>query len=182
MPPSKPRRPPRVIPPSLHAAVRARLREVDPTTGQPYTQRAVAAWLRSEHGVRASRMSVCRLEAAASARGDELIVRALREEMRDAVEPAKRVLSRAVRHLGALILEETDVAKVATGVRAVTGALDTVAKLGGVAAPVSVDVTSGGQPLADAHAHLAAALARLAQEPDAGAAGDATRDAATGDG
>ena len=56
------------------------------------------------------------------------------------------------------------------------------AEVTGAKRPQRVDVTSGGQPLADAHAHLAAALARLAQEPDAGAAGDATRDAATGDG
>lgn len=47
------------------------------------------------------------------------------------------------------------------------------AEVTGVKSPQRLDVTTGGQPLPDAHAALAAAVARLAQEPGAGGEGEA---------
>lgn len=151
----------------------ARAREVDPATGRPPTQRELAAWLGTEHDVHVSRMAVCRALAAADEKGDALIVTALREELRDAVGPAKRALMRAVKKLDDVLQTEKKPEALASGVRALSTALNTLGKLGGVAAPLSVDVTSGGQPLPDAHAALAAAVARLAAEPGAGGAGEA---------
>lgn len=163
----------RTIPAELHAAIVARSRETDPVTGKPFTYVGIAAWLNTEHGVHASRMAVCRVLAGAHERGEELIVAALREELRDAVAPAKRALLRAVKRLDDQLLTETRTDRLASGVRALSTALGTFAKLGGVAAPVTVDLTSGGQPLPDAHAALAAAVARLAQEPGADGPGEA---------
>lgn len=134
--------------------------------GRARTQEDGAAWLAEAHGVRVSRMAVTRLVAARHERGEALVVEALRAEMRDAVEPAKDALRRGVKKLDELIRTEDDTGKAAQGVRALVAALDVAAKLGGVAAPLAVDVTSGGQPLPDAYAELAASLARLAQEPD----------------
>ncbi len=163
----------RKIPQALVAAVVARAREVDPATGRPPTQRELAAWLTTVHNVKASRMAVCRALAAADEKGDALIVTALREELRDAVLPAKRTLMRAVRQLDDALQNEKKTEALASGVRALSTALNTLGRLGGVAAPLSVDVTSGGQPLPDAHAALTAAVARLAQEPGADAADEA---------
>lgn len=47
------------------------------------------------------------------------------------------------------------------------------AEVTGAKSPQRVDLTTGGQPLPDAHAALAAAVARLAQEPGAGGPGEA---------
>lgn len=163
----------RTIPAELHAAVVTRSRENDPATGKPFTYVGIAAWLNTEHGVQASRMAVCRVLAGVHERGEELIVAALRDELRDAVGPAKRALTQAVKRLDEQLKTETKTERLASGVRALSTALGTLAKLGGVAAPVTVDLTSGGQPLPDAHAALAAAVARLAAEPGAGGAGEA---------
>lgn len=51
------------------------------------------------------------------------------------------------------------------------------AEVTGVKAPQKVDVTSGGQPLPDARALLAASLARLAAEPAPGGSGPPAGDA-----
>jgi len=132
------------IPAHLHAPLLAWLRA--PAT-PPRTYRAAIAWLAETHEVKATRMAVCRVVAAAEKRGDALIVAALREELRDAVEPTKAATMRGVRTVDALLRSEDDTAKAAAGLRALTGALETLAKLGGVAAPITVDLTSGGQTL-----------------------------------
>lgn len=157
-----------VIPLHLRRAVLARLEETNPETGQPYTHREVSAWLATEHGVKAGRMSVTRLRASVLKAGEQLIVTALREELRDAVQPAKVRLVKASKRLADQIDGEQNVAKLAAGVRALTAALDSLTKLSGVANPIALDLTSGGKPLADPYAQLAAAVARLAQEPDPG--------------
>lgn len=165
--PEKPR-PSRTIPTTLHRDVVQRLATADPETGRPYTARAVAAWLGSEHGVRCSHMAVLRVQAAAAERGEQLIVAALREELRDAVAPVATRLLRATKRLDASLRKETSAPKLAAGVRSLTSALDTLAKLSGVAKPIAFDLTSGGQPLPDAYAQLAAAVARLRAEPAPG--------------
>ncbi len=172
----------RIIPASLHAATLAQLAAQNPETGKPFTSREVAAWLFAEHQVKCSHMAVLRLFAAADAQGEQRIVAALREEVRDAVQPALKRLVRGCKALDGAIAGEKNAAKIAAGVRALTGALDSVAKLGGVAAPVKIDVTSGGQALPDAHALLAARLASLSQEPDALGAGLAPGESPTRNG
>lgn len=176
------RRVSRVIPPDLHAAVLERLRQNDPTTGKLYGYRAVASWLEAEHQVVCSHMAVARLHAAASEDGERLLVAALREDLRDMVAPMRADLARGVKALREALKTETNTQKIAAGVRALTGALDTVSKLSGVAKPISVDVTSGGQSLPDAYGLLAASLTRLAQEPDAPGAGEAPEEPPAGDG
>jgi hypothetical protein len=138
----------RSIPPNLHAEVIAKLSAQDPATGKVYTSRAVAAWLRTAHDVRCSHHAVLRVEAAASERGEQILVAALREELRDAVGPAKASVNKARRRLDELLATETDPAKVARGLSALTGALDAFTKLSGVAAPAKIDVTTGGGPVA----------------------------------
>lgn len=123
------------------------LRTNDPDTGKPHTARAVSAWLLTEHGLRVSHMTVLRLQAALDERGDKLIVAALREELRDAVAPAKRRLVAASERLAVLCATEKNTQKLAAGVRALTAVLHEVSELGGVAAPLKVDVTSDGKPV-----------------------------------
>lgn len=161
-------RPSRTIPTALHREVVQRLAESDPATGRPYTARAVAAWLNTEHGLKCSHMAVLRVQAAAAERGEQLIVAALREELRDAVAPVATRLLRNTKRLDAALRRENNPSKLAAGVRSLTSALDTLAKLSGVAKPIAFDLTSGGQPLPDAYAQLAAAVARLRAEPAAG--------------
>lgn len=171
----------RSIPAELHAPLLAWLRAAHPD-GRPRGYREAVVWLAETHNVRATRMAVCRVVADAEERGEALVIAALREELRDAVEPAKEALRRGIRKLDQLLRTEDDTGKAAQGVRALVAALETTAKLGGVAAPVAVDVTSGGQPLPDAYAELAASLARLAQEPDAAGPDAAAGDPPTGNG
>lgn len=128
-------------------AVLERLKSIDPSTGKPYTSRSVAAWLRSAHDVKTTYRSVLRLHAAVTERGEALIVAALREELRDAVAPALARLKRASKRLDTLAARSKSVKDLAAATNAMTRALHEVAHLGGVAAPVTVDVTSGGKPL-----------------------------------
>ena len=176
------RRVSRSIPQALHAVVLERLTQNDPNTKKLYSYRSVAAWLDAEHQVQCSRMAVARLHAAAAEDGERLLVAALREDLREMVDPVRARLSRATKKLDAALKDEKNTQKIAAAVRALTSALDTVSKLSGVAKPVAVDVTSGGQPLVDARALLAASLARLAEEPDAAGAGGTPRVASDGDG
>lgn len=175
--PDRPARPPRArmsrtIPSELHAPILAWLREPS-DSGRPRTYVAAAAWVGETYGVKITRMSVCRLVATNEARGDQLIIAALREELRDAVEPTKAATMRGVRQVDALLQGEDDTAKAAAGLRALTGALEVLAKLGGVAAPVAVDLTSAGKPIAKlSDAELDAEIARLA-----GRSGEAGGDA-----
>ncbi|MBL8600338.1 MAG: hypothetical protein JNK72_00295 [Myxococcales bacterium] len=115
--------------------------------GRPRTQQDGAAWLLSEHGVRVSRMAVTRLVAARHERGEALVVEALREELRDAVRPALIRVRRASKALDAALAGKTDIKTLAVATRAQVEALEALAKLAGVAAPVAVDLTSGGQTL-----------------------------------
>ena len=143
------------------------LRTNDPDTGKPHTARAVAKWLHAEHGLRVSHMTVLRLQAALSERGDALIVAALREELRDAVAPVKTRLLRATRRLDVRLATETNTQKVAAGVTAMTRALHELAELGDVAAPLKVDLTSGGKSIEELRDAVREKIARLSQEPDA---------------
>lgn len=170
---SKRKRPSRAIPEALHGAIVAQFKAVDPATGKPYTSRAIASWLKTTHKVDASYRTLLRIHAAATEHGDALIVEALRAELRDAVGPAKAKLGRALRRLDTLTSKSKSVKDVSAAVNATTRALHELAHLGGVAAPLAVDLTSGGQPLDIARARLAESLTRLAQEPDGSAAGGA---------
>lgn len=171
---SKRKRPSRAIPEALHGAISAQFKAVDPSTGKPYTSRAIAAWLKTTHGIDASYRTVLRIHAATAEHGHALIVEALRAELRDAVGPAKAKLTRVLRRLDTLAARSKSVKDVAAAVNATTRALHELAHLGGVAAPLAVDLTSGGQPLDIARTRLAESLTRLAQEPDGTAAGGAS--------
>lgn len=133
----------RSIPAELHAPLLAWLRAAHPD-GRPRGYREAVVWLAETHSVRATRMAVCRVVADAEERGEALVVAALREELRDAVEPIKASVMRAVKVVDGLIRTEDDTGKAASALRAQVAALEALAKLGGVAAPVAVDVTSGG--------------------------------------
>ena len=138
----------RAIPTALHAEVRRLRSSQNPDTGALWTSREVAAYLFTSHGVKCSHMAVIRLEAALSDRGDALIVQALREEMRDAVGPVKARLVKASKKLADAVTSEKDTSKIAAGVRALSAVVDSFARLGGVAAPVTVDLQSAGKPIA----------------------------------
>lgn len=139
---------PTAIPSSLHAEVMRLRSEMNPGTGTPWTTRETSRWLLDTHGVKASRMAVTRLEAALTKKGDALIAQALRDEMRDEVGPMKTRLVKSARHLAAAIACEEDTSKIAAGVRALTGVVDAFSKLGGIAAPMTVDLQSAGKPIA----------------------------------
>jgi len=136
----------RTIPAELHAPLLAWLQGAHPD-GRARTQADAAVWLASEHGVRVSRMAVTRIVASQTERGDALVVAALREELRDAVGPARTAVVKASRRLVQLLDGEEDMTAVAKGVTALTGALETLAKLGGVAAPIALDVSTAGKAL-----------------------------------
>jgi hypothetical protein len=130
----------RHIPPHLERIALARLDEVNPETGRAHTAKAVSSWLLEAHQVSVSARSVLRLRAAVDAKGEALYVEALRAELRDAVAPAKASVERARRHLDALVSRSRSAKDVASALSALTRALDTFAKLGGVAAPSTLDV------------------------------------------
>lgn len=138
----------RVIPVEHHAEVLRLRGEVNGATGFTWTCADVAAHLLTAHGVRCSRMAVLRLEARLSERGDALIVEALRGTMLTAVGPMRARLVKASKRVAALVADEEDTSRAAAGTRAIGAALDTLAKLAGVAAPIAVDVTSGGAVMA----------------------------------
>jgi hypothetical protein len=163
----------RAIPAAYHAEVQRLRSGRNPDTGVTWTSREVAAYLGATHGLRCSHMAVIRLEAALSERGDALVIEALRGTMLEAVGPQVGRLKRAAKRLDAKLRTEKNTQKVAAGVRAQATTLDTLAKISGVAKPITVDVSTGGQPLPDAYALLSAAMARLAEEPAAGGASEA---------
>lgn len=170
------------IPDALAPATLAQLRATNPATGRTFTNREVSRWLLEEHGVAASRESVRRLYRHSVEHDEQLVVAALREELREQVAPAIRNLRIAARRLATMLPGEDNTQKVAAGVRALAGALDTFAKLSGVAKPLAVDVTTDGQPLSDARAALAAGLARAALAAGSDGAGEAPRGPLPGDG
>lgn len=161
----------RAIPAAYHAEVQRLRSEKHPDTGVTWTSTQVAAYLGATHGLRCSRMAVIRLEAALSERGDALLVEALRGQMLAQVGPAAARLVRSSKILARKLGTAKDVGKIASAVRAQATALDTFAKLSGVASPIAVDVTTGGQPLPDAYDALAAALAGATAGAPRGAAG-----------
>ena len=165
----------RVIPAEHHALVMRLRSEVDPATDRVWSCEAIAAHL-ATLGVTCSRMAVIRLEARLSKRGDAILIEALRGTMLGAVGPMQARVVKASKHVAALVHNEEDAAKAATAMRALTGALDTLAKLAGVAAPMAVDVTSGGQPFNDPREALAAALARAATGDASGEASGPDRE------
>lgn len=167
----------RSIPPHLERIALAKLDEVNPATGKAFTARAVAAWLFEAHQVKTSQRSVLRLRAAVDAKGEALYVEALRAELRDMVAPLRARLGRTAKRLDLLARKSRSVKDLASATNALTRALHEVAELGGVAAPLKVDHTTGGQPLPDARALLASRLASLAQEPDGDGASEAPGDA-----
>ena len=134
------------IPPELHAPLLAWMSSNHPDGRRP-THRDAAVWLAETYGVKVSRMSVTRLVASQSERGDAMVVAALREELRDAVGPARTAVVKASRRLVQLLDGEKDMTAVAKGVTALTGALETLARLGGVAAPIALDVSTAGKAL-----------------------------------
>lgn len=138
----------RSIPAELHAPLLAWLDGAHPD-GRPRTQADAAAWLASEHNVRVSRMAVTRLVASHSKRGEAIIVEALRERFVDAVGPLRARVTRMAAEVEEAAKAEPDTMKKAVALRAVTGALDTFAKVAGLAA-TKVDLTSNGKTLATA--------------------------------
>jgi len=90
-----------------------------------------------------ARVAVTRLVASRTKEGRALIAEALREELADAVEPAKAALLRGIKKVDALLRTEEDTGKAAAGVRALVSAVDTFARLGGIAA---AEVTVKGTP------------------------------------
>lgn len=156
---------PRRIPLELHAEVVAKLRGINPQSGKPWTSRDVVVWLREVHGVKVSHTSVLRVYAIADAAGKRLMVEALQETMRDQVAPLIARLKRTTKRLDEMASRSRSTKDVASAVNAMTRSLDAFARLGAVAAPAAVDVTSGGKTI-DVRASLEAKLARLAAEPD----------------
>ena len=172
----------RTIPAALHAATFARLREVNPDTLRPHTCAEVARWLGEVHGLTVSRYAIERLRDAAEKHTSAQVTAALREEFAAVVPSILARLKRTSKRLDERARTETNTQKLAAATSSLTRALHELATLGGVAAPVQVDLTSGGAPLTDARITLAAQLARLAQEPGADDASEAPGGAAEGDG
>lgn len=163
----------RTIPAKLHAATLERLRETNPDTLRPYTCAEVARWLDEARGCPVSRQAVQRLRAAAEKHTSAQVTAALREELAEAVPAIIARVKRATKRLDAVSSTSKSTKDLAAATNALTRALHELATLGGVAAPVAVDLTSGGKPLADARVTLAAQLARLPPGPDPGPTGGA---------
>lgn len=150
----------RIIPAALHDAVLAKLGELNPDTRRPYTNREVAAWLGDTHGVQCSHMAVQRLAAAVQKDAEEFAAKALRQEFINSIEPMRVKVMALAKTVSDAVKTEDDTSKAAAGLRAVTGALEAVAKIAGITA-TRVDVTSGGKTIATATVVVLPAL-----EPD----------------
>lgn len=138
----------RSIPGKLHAALLDYLAS-DSGDGTPPTYKEAAAWLLKEHGVKTSYMSVARVVAKHSKRGEELLATALREEFRNAIEPMRARVVRMAKLTEEAAREEPDAMNRAIALRSVTGALDTFAKVAGITAS-KLDVTTNGKGIATA--------------------------------
>lgn len=136
----------RTIPPALHGPLLAFLREAGPD-GKTHTIRDAAQWLADEHGIKTSARAVARVTAIYNHQAKDLYASILRDEIRDAVGPALDRLRAASRRLGQALEGEDDVKSIALATRAQVAVFDSLAKVSGVAAPVAVDLTSGGQAL-----------------------------------
>ena len=136
----------RTIPPALHGPLLAFLREAGPD-GKTHTIRDAAQWLADEHGIKTSARAVARVTAIYNHQAKDLYASILRDEIRDAVGPALDRVRAASRRLAQALDGEEDVKAIATATSAQVAVLEALAKVSGVAAPVAVDLTSGGQAL-----------------------------------
>lgn len=136
----------RTIPPALHGPLLAFLREAGPD-GKTHTIRDAAQWLADEHGIKTSARAVARVTAIYNHQAKDLYASILRDEIRDAVGPALDRLRAASRRLGQALEGEEDVKSIALATRAQVAVFDSLAKVSGVAAPVAVDLTSGGSAI-----------------------------------
>lgn len=137
----------RTIPAGLHAATLQRLRETDPDTARPHTCASVAKWLAEAHGCPASRLAVQRLRAATEKHTSAQVTAALREEIAEAVPLLLARVKRATKHLDAVSSTSKSTKDVAAATNALTRALHELATLGGVAAPIAVDLTTNGRSI-----------------------------------
>lgn len=138
----------RTIPARLHAPTLERLRETNPDTLRPYTCTEVAGWLGETHGTPVSRQAVQRLRAAHEKHTAAQVHAALREEIAEKVPALLGKVDRAARRVATLVGTEKNTQRAAAALNALTRALHELATLGGVAAPIAVDLTSGGKPFA----------------------------------
>lgn len=137
----------RTIPARLHAATLERLREIDPDTLRPHTCASVARWLGEVHGIHVHRLAVQRLRAAAEKHSAAQVTDALRGEIAEKVPGVLAKVSRILRRLDERARTETNTQKLAAATSAATRALHELATLGGVAAPIAVDLTTNGHPI-----------------------------------
>lgn len=136
----------RSIPTALHGPLLAFLRDAGPD-GKPHTIRDASQWLADEHGIKASARAVARVTAIYNHQAKDLYASILRDEIRDAVGPALDRVRAASRRLAQALDGEEDVKAIATATRAQVAVLEALAKVSGVAVPVSVDLTSGGSAI-----------------------------------
>lgn len=129
------------IPACLHDAVIAKLRELNPDTRRQYNCQEVARWLAAEHGCQASDRAVYRLRVAVEGHSDEQIAAAIREELRDVIIPAKRVLAHTLKRLNGLVDTSSSVRDLSAGLGAVARSLSTLADITGVTAPKQINVS-----------------------------------------
>ncbi len=137
----------RTIPANLHAATLARLRETDPDTGRPHTCASVAKWLDTQHGCPASRLAVQRLRATVEKHTAAQVTAALREEIAEAVPAILSRVKKATKRLDAVSSTSKSTKDLAAATNALTRALHELATLGGVAAPIAVDLTNNGRSI-----------------------------------
>lgn len=136
----------RTIPQELHGPLLEWLRGAGPD-GRVHTLHEAVAWMRDVHGIRTSRRAIARVTSGYSSQAKELYASILRDEIRDAVGPALDRVRAASRRLADALDGEEDVKAIATATRAQVAVLEALAKVSGVAAPVAVDLTSGGSAI-----------------------------------
>ena len=137
----------RTIPAGLHAATLQRLRETNPDTARPFTCAEVARWLDEAHKCPASQDAVKRLRATVEKHTAAQVTAALREEIAEAVPLLLARVKRATKRLDAVSSTSKSTKDVAAATNALTRALHELATLGGVAAPIAVDLTTNGRSI-----------------------------------
>lgn len=157
----------RSIPAKLHAPLLEYLAGESGDGTHP-TYKEAAAWLGEVHGVKTSYMSVARVVAKHSKQGDELLATALREEFRNAIEPMRARVVRMAKLTEEAARAEPDAMNRAIALRSLTGALDTFAKVAGIAA-AKLDVTSNGKGIATASVVVMPPMESDDDDTDAGA-------------
>ena len=137
----------RTIPAGLHAATLQRLRETNPDTARPFTCAEVARWLDEAHKCPASQDAVKRLRAATEKHTAAQVTAALREEIAEAVPLLLARVKKATKRLDAVSSTSKSTKDLAAATNALTRALHELATLGGVAAPIAVDLTNNGRSI-----------------------------------